>query len=165
MSQNGIFNISDEQKAFNQIEILNGAVKDIKAQIKKNLDNDNRYTTILKREEELKSEFEDRLNAIKEEKKSIVEEFKATEELLYIKLDNLKTQVEGRKEALVQCFLRNLKAEVPTVIYKEKSNGKKNRVEINLNPKVKVIKWTFVSDEELLKFAEQATIKLLAEEK
>lgn len=192
MSQEWLLNISEEQKIYNMIEILTSSIKSAREEIRLNLEDDKRYAAILKREEnvyndwlmkavrhgqenpttskkqeeefseKMKKMYEDSVDAVKTEKKAIMEEFKAREELLYNRLDQLKTQLEGRKDALVQCFLRNMKADVPSVIYKEKSNGKKIRVEISLNPKMKTLKGSTVTDEELRQRATDVAEQVIA---
>ena len=158
-----IANIPEEQKIYNTIQIIVDNIKDLQWKLKESIESKKVYQDICKREKELLEkfkEFNDQLESIKKEKKAVIDEIKAENESDNEKLSNLKIQLAWRREALVQCFLRNIKNDVPTILYKEKNNWKKIRLEVSLNPKVKTLKWSIVTDEELRKKAEKAAKQL-----
>ena len=158
-----IANIPEEQKIYNTIQIIVDNIKDLQWKLKESIESNKVYQDICKREKELLEkfkEFNDQLESIKKEKKAVIDEIKAENESDNEKLSNLKIQLAWRREALVQCFLRNIKNDVPTILYKEKNNWKKIRLEVSLNPKVKTLKWSIVTDEELRKKAEKAAKQL-----
>ena len=150
--------ITKEQQIYNEIIILDSALKDSKADLNEKLLKDPRYVSALNDKEELEGmggeliqeDYEKKMKDVEEEIKSAKIEFEAREELEVNKIKNMKDTLALKKELLVDTLITNMREDRVSIIYREKANGKKARVEVTLTPKMKVLKGEYITNEELM---------------
>lgn len=155
---NGALGGTKEQQLYNEIIIAESALKDTKADLAEKLLKDKRYCAALKDKEDLEGQggeliqedYARKMVEVEEEISAAKIEFEAREELEYNRVKNMKETIDLKKEMFVDVLLTNMKEDRVSVIYKEKSNGKKARVQVTLKPQLKVLKGEYISDEELM---------------
>lgn len=127
--------LSEVQNLFNQITLLNQLKNDKNEEVKKLLENEDTYNSLMSEIEALKEE----IKVINLKKKTFMDKFKEKNETLYREIDTNKVKLAWAKERLVRQLLKDYKENKEISIYKEKW-WKKVKMDIELTPKFRQLK-------------------------